>query len=341
MGASSRLRLYQYIPYFEAQGIDCRIHPLFNDRYLQELYGNGRVSRGNLARCYWAMARQVYRAANYDLVLIEKEIFPFLPAWAERWLAWKRVPYVVDYDDAIFHNYDLHPQPLVRRLFKKKIAEVMRHAAAVTCGNHYLADYARRATERVHLIPTVIEPERYVPKSGHAPKEVVIGWIGSPTSMRYLAELKPVLEDLMREYPVRLHIVGGKKGIGLGERESVLDWSEDTETVLVGQFDIGVMPLHDSPWELGKCGYKLIQYMGCGLPVVGSPVGVNSDIIRDGDNGFLAATPEAWKTALSKLIRDPGLRLSMGRAGRRMVEEQYNTKAAGTLWMNILQPLKN
>jgi glycosyltransferase involved in cell wall biosynthesis len=287
------------------------------------------------------MARQLRHAPDFDLVLIEKEIFPFLPAWAERWLAWKRIPYVVDYDDAIFHNYDLHPLRLVRSLFKRKIARVMQHAAAVTCGNQYLADYARRTTQAVHLIPTVIDPLRYHARQEAKSSGVVIGWIGSPTSMQYLIELKPVLEDLVRQHNVRLHIVGGQKGLGLGAAECVLEWSEQTEAEMVSGFDIGIMPLRDSPWERGKCGYKLIQYMGCGLPVVGSPVGVNTDIIDDGHNGFLAGTPDAWKTALDKLIRNTELRSDMGRAGRRLVEERYNTAAAGARWVDILQPLMN
>jgi glycosyltransferase involved in cell wall biosynthesis len=217
----------------------------------------------------------------------------------------------------------------------------MHSAAAVICGNRYLADYAGRTARDVRVIPTVIEPDRYPAKTHSAHTPVVVGWIGSPSSMPYLFELKPVLEELVRDRGIRVHIVGGKTGLGLGAAESVLEWSEQTEAELVSGFDIGIMPLADSPWERGKCGYKLIQYMGCGLPVVGSPVGVNSDIISDGHNGFLAGTPEAWKAALDKLIVDVSLRLSMGRAGRHLVEERYNTATAGALWMDILQPLMN
>ena len=356
-GASSRLRLFQYLPLFEAAGIRCEPLPLLNDRYLDDVYAGRRPGIWNIARCYWTVFRRLLRAKKYDAVILEKEIFPFLPPLAEAWLGLLRVPYIVDYDDAIFHNYDLHPNALVRFCLGGKIPYVMRKAALVVCGNAYLQCYAAGAGARnTVIIPTVIDPLRYEAKAGRpaggdvirgdtapgdaAAGDVIIGWIGSPSSVRFLKRLSPVLRDLVDRYPVKLHIIGGGSGIGLGEREEILEWTEDRECALLGALDIGIMPLEDSPWERGKCGYKLIQYMGCGLPVVGSPVGVNGEIIADGVTGFVAGTGGEWSDRLGELIADAGLRKVMGAAGRRRMLEKYSLDTAGKTWLSRLEKIK-
>jgi glycosyltransferase involved in cell wall biosynthesis len=323
-----------------------------NDRYLAEIYSiTGITSKINLARCYLSVLKTLIRVKRYDAVLLEKEIFPFLPAFAEWWLNVRKVPYIVDYDDAIFHNYDRHGNRLVRIVLGNKIARVMRRAEAVVCGNAYLEAYARKAcARRILQIPTVIDTIKYRGAAGRAEKtvclpvdgesvsrELVIGWIGSPFSLKFLRNLRSVLEGLCARYPVRLHIVGGKEGIGLGDREIVWEWSEAAEVSLISAFDIGIMPLEDSPWEQGKCGYKLIQYMGCGLPVVGSPVGVNEEIIEEGVNGFKASTEAAWKAALACLLDSSSLRREMGERGRAMVAERYSLSVASKAWVKELQ----
>jgi glycosyltransferase involved in cell wall biosynthesis len=339
LGASSRLRLYQFLPVWADAGITCVIHPLLNDQYLHALYGKKAASKTNLIRGYAATLKQVLFAGRYDLVVIEKEVFPFLPPLAEWWLRLRNIPYVVDYDDAIFHNYDQNTNGLVRFVLGKKIASVMRWAAVVVCGNEYLCDYARRAgVRKIGRIPTVIDTQKYTP----APRDtetgvVVIGWMGSPMTAKYVKTLRPVLAALASRYGIRLHLVGAAEGIGLGASETVLPWSEAGEAALIGAFDIGIMPLEDSPWERGKCGYKLIQYMGCGLPVVGSPVGVNREIIREGINGFAPDTEAEWAKALETLILDKALRLRMGQAGRKMVLETYALQTAARQWINIFQ----
>lgn len=280
------------------------------------------------------MAGRIVGAGRFDLVLIEKEVFPFLPALAEWWLSVRKIPYIVDYDDAIFHNYDLHPHSTVRRLLGGKIAGVMRRAASVVCGNTYLGAYAQRAgAKRVTLIPTVIDTDRYRPRAVRTHGPLVIGWIGSPTSLKYVRALLPVLRDLTARFDICLQLVGAPEGIGLEDREQVLPWSEDTEASFIGAFDIGIMPLEDSPWEQGKCGYKLIQYMGCGLPVVGSPVGVNDEIIQEGINGFKPRDHEAWTRCLERLIRDEHLRREMGARGRAIVLERYSLDRAAPRWI--------
>lgn len=337
-GASSRLRTYQYLPFYLSKGVVFKVSPLFDDNYLYSIYNKKPVSRLKVIRSYLNRLLQLFFVWRYDVVVIEKELFPYLPAFAERTLAFFGVKYIVDYDDAIFHNYDAHANKHIRLVLKRKIAEVMKHAALVVAGNAYLCDYAVKAgAKRIVVIPTVIDTERYSSKPVEKPDGILtIGWIGSPSTLQYLYLIKPVLEELSVQYPIKLAIVGGKSGIGLKGHEEVIEWTEDSEIGLIQEFDIGIMPLKNELWELGKCGYKLIQYMGCGVPVIGSPVGANNVIIEEGENGYKPTDLEAWKDALTKLLNDPRLRNQMGRKGREMVEKHYSLKVARQQWLDNL-----
>ncbi|WP_266202557.1 glycosyltransferase family 4 protein [Pontibacter kalidii] len=282
---------------------------------------------------------QLFTIWKYDIVVIEKELFPYLPATVERILSFLGVKYIVDYDDAIFHNYDMHPNKYVRAALGNKIAQVMKYATLVVTGNEYLKAYAVRAgAKEVSFIPTVIDTSKYRIKSkANANENITIGWIGSPSTLQYLNLIKSVLEELSALYSFELAIVGGKSGIGLQGIEKVLEWSEDKEIEMIQDFDIGVMPLKDELWELGKCGYKLIQYMGCGVPVIGSPVGANNDIIQEGKNGFKPTNLEEWKQAFQELLENKELRRLMGANGRRIVEEKYSLQITQTQWLHKIQ----
>lgn len=242
------------------------------------------------------------------------------------------MPYVADYDDALFHQYDQHKSWWVRRLLGKKIARVMRGARLVTVGNAYLADYARHAgAKRVEILPTVIDLERYSRPLGNeiSSKAFTIGWIGTPATVKYLHAKAHVLRKVCAGGRGRVLLIGSGLVNFTGLSVELLQWDETTEVDHLKKFDVGIMPLPDEPWERGKCGFKLIQYMACGMPVVASPVGVNSEIIDHGVNGFLADTPDDWERALCSLRDDPGLRERMGMAGRMKVEERYSLQLTG------------
>ncbi|WP_276496870.1 glycosyltransferase family 4 protein [Pontibacter litorisediminis] len=339
LGASSRLRTYQYTPYFEEQGLKCEYSPLFDDNYLQQIYHKKAVNKLRVIKAYIYRLLKLFTVMKYDLVIIEKELFPYLPAFAERVLVLFDIKYIVDYDDAIFHNYDLHPNKWVRSLLKSKIANVMEGASLVVAGNNYLSNYAVKAgAKRVVIIPTVIDTKKYFirwkPESN---EEVIIGWIGSPSTMQYLQIVKPILKDLIKQNSIKVHIVGGKTGIGLDGYEEIIEWTEGKEVELIQNFDIGIMPLKHELWELGKCGYKLIQYMGCGLPVIGSPVGANNEIICEQENGFKPTNLEEWRVSLQKLITDRKLREKCGIKGRQLVEKDYSLESAQVKWLSNIK----
>lgn len=331
-GASSRYRTFQYLPELELAGNKCRVIPLFDEAYLEHRYwaGRGRVRdflRALLGRLY-ALAK-VWR---FDLVVIEYELIPYFPSLLERWFGWLGVPYVVDYDDALFHQYDQHKSWWVRRLLGKKIARVMRGARLVTVGNEYLADYARRAgANHVEVIPTVIDLEHYPEPIAVKPQctGFTIGWIGTPATAKYLWGVAPALVEFCAGGKGQLKLIGSGSFDLAGVSVEVIPWDESTEVDHLKKLDVGIMPLPDQPWERGKCGFKLIQYMACGLPVVASPVGLNSEIVDHGVSGFLAETEEEWVQALNRLRDDPGLRRRMGQAGRKKAEERYSLQVTG------------
>ncbi|HET8833280.1 MAG TPA: glycosyltransferase family 4 protein [Gemmatimonadales bacterium] len=330
LGASSRLRFYQYLPRLEQGGIAVTVAELSPDEYVARLYAGRRPPVVSIARDYLRRARWLVSLRGYDLLWIEKELFPGAPALVERLLSGLRVPYVVDFDDATFHRYDRSANPLLRHLWPRKIDAVMRGAALVVAGNQYLAERARAAgARRVELLPTVVDPARYPVRPPPAGEPFTVGWMGTPVTQRYLAPVAPSLAAVVAAGG-RVRLVGADRlPEGLpAESAELRPWAEATEASDILAFDVGIMPLDDTEWERGKCGYKLLQYMAAGRPVVASPVGVNPEIVDPGVTGFLAATPDEWRTALARLRDDPALRIRMGEAGRRRLEAGYSLDLA-------------
>lgn len=324
MGASSRLRTYQFLPSWKKAGYEVKISSFFNEFYLKEKYKGQGVTKSNVLSSYLNRLWILMGFWRYDLIWVEKELFPFFPAWAEWVLSKLGKGYVVDYDDAVFHRYDMARRPVVRKWLGKKIDGVMRHANIVWAGNSYLGNWATTAgANRVVILPTVIDPVRYSLKKYTSSHPVVIGWIGSPTTLKYLIEIRPVLEKLSKELDVVIHVVGGNRSWHFDGKLNLIPWTEEAEVSSIQGMDIGVMPLPDDSWEKGKCAYKLIQYMACGLPVVASPVGMNVDVVVHGENGFLAKTEEDWYNYLKMLVLDAELRKKLGEKGFELVKEHY------------------
>lgn len=337
LGASSRVRLLQYVPRLQAAGLDVTVQPLLDDDYVARRYAGRPGGLSSLVRTYLARVAGTLRARKYDLVWIEKELMPWVPGLLERGLL-ARIPYVLDYDDAIFHNYDQHPSFIVRRLMGRKIDRVMRGAALIVAGNEYLAERARAAgAQRVEVVPSVIDLERYEPVTPLPDGPFTVGWIGSPMSQRLLEHIRGPLAEVVRRSDTRLVLIGVTSHALDGVPHEIWTWTEASEVEQMQRLHVGIMPLQDTPWERGKCGYKLIQYMGVGRPVIASPVGVNSAIVTHGFNGFLASSPTEWLTAFEALRRDRSYCARLGRAGRRTVEERYSYEVTAPVLTELLR----
>jgi glycosyltransferase involved in cell wall biosynthesis len=326
-GASSRVRTFQYLATLGAHGFDFDVQNLFDDAYLQRLYSGRKTNWHAVIARYSARMNVRYRRRRYDVIWLEKEALPWLPDVAERWLLPDDTPLLVDYDDAIFHRYDAHPQRIVRRLLGDKIDRLMRRARVVTVGSPYLAERAHRAgAADVELLPSAVDVERYRPIEHNAAREFTVGWIGTPQTAHFLLDIRDALRKLAASPSTRFVFVGCPAGLDLGIDYEARTWSESNEVEDIGSFSCGIMPLADEPFERGKCGYKLIQYMACGVPVVASPVGVNTTLVTPGHNGYLASTGDDWLRAFDALRGDSTHARCLGRNGRALVEDAYSTQ---------------
>jgi glycosyltransferase involved in cell wall biosynthesis len=336
-GAGCRYRIAQYIPHLAAQGIDLEIAPFFDREFFELVYQPGRTARKTILFLRQAMGRlrTVLQHGRYDLVVIYREATPVGPPIVEAMLAAAKVPLVYDFDDAVFLSNTSDANRWIAALKNpQKTGAIIRQCDQVIAGNEFLAAYARRFNPSVHVIPTSIDVDLFVPRSDSRPAPsnapTTVGWIGTPTTASFLRPLAPVLRALAAEQAFEFQVAGSTTALTFdGVPTRNMQWSLDGEVELFNQCDIGVYPLPDDDWARGKCGFKAIQFMSCGVPVVASAVGVNREIVQDGVNGFLASTPDEWRPKLSALIGDANLRRRMGAAGRRTIEARYSLQVHG------------
>jgi glycosyltransferase involved in cell wall biosynthesis len=326
-GASSRVRFHDWLQHLAPLGVSIDVFPLFDNAYLASLYSSGKKFPQSVMSSYIRRIRQLFSLGEYDVIWLEKEMLPFIPFIEPLLINFLNKPLIVDIDDAIFHQYDQHSNPLVRTILSKKIDSIFATSSCVIAGNSYLAERAHHAgAKRVEIVPTVVSRTKYTPQfSRPSSKEnLIIGWIGSPATEKYLDIVKPVLKNLQNEQKCKISVIGTTQAAATQLGAELHKWSSETEAFLLSKMDIGIMPLTDSSWERGKCGYKLIQYMACGLPTVASDVGVNSQIVAHGKSGFLARTEEDWSKYLSLLLADGDLRRDQGRSGRYIFEKDFS-----------------
>lgn len=334
-GASSRYRFYNYIPYFQMNSIEYTFSPLFNDNYIDCLYSGAKIKLKFL-QFYAILSRMFFlltKMKKYDLIVIEKELFHNVPYVIEKILIGNR-KYALDFDDYMAATYKTNA--LKKMFFFNKIDKLVNKAVFVTAGNLWYK--TELGNENVMYLPTVIDLEAYpLIKTGKENlDEITIVWIGSPTTARYLSLIEGAILKLSRKYKLILKVIGAKinfEGINVQH----VNWSSETEAYEIFISDIGIMPLSDSLWEKGKCGFKLIQYMACGLPVIGSPSPANAEIIAHNLNGFLARDEREWELYLERLILDIHLRKSMGVEARKTIEKNYSYQVWGCRYANLIK----
>lgn len=339
--ASTRQRFLQYVPALESAGMEVSHHPLLGNDYVRSLVSGGPVARRPIVASYVERFMRLLEGPDCDLIWIYAEAFPFLPAAFERMIFRSRKPVVYDFDDAFFVTYDEHPSFWVRLLLAGKLEPLIARATVVCCGNEYVRDFAMRLNAASMWLPTVVDTDVYRPLVRESGGRVVIGWIGSPSTWPEVRPLLPVIAAICREKGARFRVVGAGDDARSDQFDGLelVDWTEADEVAEVQQMDIGIMPLRNLPFQRGKSGYKLVQYMACGLPVIASPVGANRQLIDHGMNGLLATSPDEWKQALARLILDPELRSTMGDAGRAKVVQDYSLKAHAPRLVELFRSL--
>lgn len=340
LGASSRYRSIQYFPFFEKAGYSIIHRPLFTDDYLR--------SRARGKTPYLAVIMSYIRrfisiiidVRHADIVIVEKEILPYFPACAETALRYMGKPFIYDYDDAIWHAYERLGGGVIGRVLSNKVAYLVKNAEHVIAGSHYIeSQCVSWGASSCTRIPTTVPRSRYTGQALTVKKTVDIVWIGSMSTGQYVIPLFPVFNRLHDIYGSTVRLIGCSSSL-VAEFPSFIDavpWSIDSEIDLLSSARIGIMPIPDNKYEQGKCGFKLIQYMGVGLPVVASPVGENRYIVQTDYNGYLANSAEDWFSALSRLIENESLAKQLGKQGYSLYRKKYSTESAAIRYINVLQ----
>jgi glycosyltransferase involved in cell wall biosynthesis len=325
-----RYRIEQWAPILKQLGAEITFESFRGDEL------NSLLSReGNTLRKIYLTARESARRLKVlkliedcDLVYIYKEVALLGPPLIERYISMKGIPIVFDLDDAIFmHSPSTSPVNRCFRLLKfpGKTGTICRLAAHVIAGNSYLARYSSRFNQNVTVVPTTIDTAKYtVAESKTTAHPPLIGWTGSYSTVHHLNTVRRVLMRLAEKERFRLRVIGTDSYQIDGVEVEAMPFRPETETADLRPIDIGIMPLPDDEWARGKCGCKALQYMALGIATVCSPVGVNTKIIQDDENGLLAMTEDQWIEKLTRLLHSPSLRERLGKAGRATVETEYS-----------------
>jgi len=345
---SSRLRVYQYLPFLKNRGIDGTVLPALSEPWFSKFYYSSSKALHFLQYLMEALQNlwRIREARKYDLVFIQKGILSTNLRGFDRLIEKTNSRIIFDLDDSIYgRNLIEFNASLLRGLQdREQAAKISSLSRAVIAGNSYLKDCALRYNRNVHVIPTPVDTDRFKPRQNLTQRrreEIVIGWIGLGSTLEWVRPLQRVFQELTRRYPIRLKFItrpDGQSSAGWPEgRFDVVPWSYETEVKEMEAFDIGVMPLPDTEWSKGKCSLKLLQYMALGLPSVSSRIGMNCEVVEDGVEGFLAGDIDEWTQKLSLLIEDPSLRERMGRLAREKVLGRYSLDHTAPLLANVLK----
>jgi glycosyltransferase involved in cell wall biosynthesis len=326
-----RYRLEQWEPLLHEQGVEITYAPFESEELHASVYKPGQLGQKLkfVSQSVLKRASLLSKVKDYDVVYIFREAALLGPPVFERLIHSRGVPIVFDFDDAIFVSYKSPSNGYLSYLkFAGKTKTICRISSHVMVGNPYLAEYAGRVNNNVTIIPTTIDTEKYQPLNRHDDsKPIVIGWTGSHSTVQHLNTLRSALQKLAQRESFRLRVIGTPTYELDGVEVEAMKWHSETELEDLSAVDIGVMPLPDDKWSKGKCGLKALQFMALGIPTICSPVGVNTDIIQDGENGFIAGTDDEWVEKLSQLVQSYELRRKLGDAGRHTVETKYSAAA--------------
>jgi glycosyltransferase involved in cell wall biosynthesis len=345
---SQRFRFEHFLKFIEENAIVWSFQSFVSDKGWQILYEKGNIASKILAALSGFLRRWAIltRLSRYDYIFIHRELAPFGPPIFE-WLIAKvfRKKIIYDFDDAIWLADQKNENPLWKMVkWRSKVASICKWSWKVTAGNNYLADYAKNHCDQVVLFPTVVDTaihkQQTKPNTQYPIPNTqypTIGWTGSHSTLFYLDGLLPVLQALEKVVDFEFVVIANRNPELPLKHFRFIPWNKDTEIEDLRLLDIGVMPLEDNEWAKGKCGFKLIQYLALGIPAVAAPVGVNDQIVLDGETGFLADNPETWKSKLLLLLQNPELRDKLGQAGRRLIEDQFSVKSQESRFLELFE----
>lgn len=346
-GPSSRYRTFHYLPFFQQQ-YDIEVFPLFDDHYIDVLYsGSEKISPFYILKRYLKRAIQVlFLSRKNSFVVIEYELFPYFFSFFEYILKLKGVKFILDFDDAIFHNYDASPRKIVRSLFGQKIASIAKFADQIITGSPYLTEYFKHYNSAVTEISTSIDFRKY--ESSYNPgiqgDHFLIGWLGSNATAKNLVPLIPVFQTISAKYPKVIFAFCGISAEVRSKFEKfcfeITEWSPANELLFLNKIDLGIMPLEMNKFNNGKCGFKLIQYMAMGKPTISTPLAANIKIDHQSGNLFANENHE-WIDAFEKAILAYNLLKVVGERNRLVVKREYSIQSNYQKYLAIYQNINS
>jgi len=340
-GPSNRYRVEQYLPFLKEHGIHYCLRPFITSEFYKILYSKGNKIKKTtyfLSSCIKRLS-DIIRIINYDIIFIHIEAFPFGPPLLE-WIFYMiKKPIVFDFEDAIYLSSSDGRNRFKWLKFPQKFYSNIKMSSHIIVCNNYLKEKFYNYNSNITIIPTSINTDKFSVRNGKdLNNELIIGWIGSHTTLPCLNQIIPALQELSKKYKFTLKIVGGGRDFEVSGVKVVNEkWTLEKDVENYQSLDIGVYPLPDNEWAKAKTPFKTIQYMSVGVPTVASNVGRNREIIQDGINGFLASTEEEWIEKLSLLIENSELRRRLGMAGRKTVEERYSVKVNAPKYLEIFK----
>jgi len=339
-GASNRYRVEQYLPYLKEANIDYTISPFVFNKFYKIIYLKGKYHKKifYFIIAFFRRLKDVFRLHKYDVVFIHREACPLGPPVFEWIVHLLGKPIIFDFDDSIFLQ-NFNPTNSFYRFLKfpSKIKTIIKMSSKVIVANGFLEEYARKFNKAVYVLPTPINTKKFF-VAKRISDQLTIGWVGSPTTAPYLQIIFNVMKILSNKYDFILKIIGGDQKINIpGVKVENHGWQLEREVKDFQDIDIGLYPLPDNLWVRGKAGFKAIQYMSAGVPVVASSVGMIKEIVQDKVTGFLASSEMEWIDKISALIENPELRRKIGLAGRKVVEDKFSVRANVSKYIEILK----
>ncbi len=347
MGASSRYRVYQFLNYLD--NIEYEVYPFLpSDIYKDFKNGNALKMLINVPLLIMKRIKLLFKIKKGSLLFIHRDIIPFGPMIFEKIFKLKKCKIILDLDDAVYSNEtkEISSQKnkiLYKLKYGKRFNSSIEKANLVICGNKFIEKYVKQYNKNTIIIPTVIDTKKIKIKSTNIVKnKIIFGWIGNPGNTKYIYDVLKEI-DKKRNITLEFMLIGAKtfdtsifKNIKIG----FYDWSLDNEYELLRQCNVGIMPLKNTEWSKGKCGLKLLQYMSIGIPGIASDVGVNSEIIIEGKNGWLVRNNN-WNEVIDKLIENKDNLNDMIPFCREFVEKRYSIIAFKNLFNQILIEMSN
>ena len=326
---SQRFRFEQYLDILAKSGFQYHLSSFLDIDAWNILYKPGHYIQKTLKIIAGFIRRigDIFAMSGYDFVFIHREAAPIGPPVFE-WIIAKilKKKIIYDFDDAIWlPNTSGNNRIAAGLKWHSKVCSICRWSFKVSCGNGYLADYARQYNKNVIVNPTTIDTDRYHNriKDQHTSK-LTIGWTGTHSTIQYLDAIVPILQKLEQKYDFVFTVISNSPpSFGLRSL-NYIKWSKDTEIDDLLRFNVGIMPLTDDPWSKGKCGFKALQYMSLGIPALVSPVGVNINIVDDGINGKVCHDLNEWEQTMEELINNKELKIIWGKEARKKIEAKYS-----------------